>query len=123
MRMLLEQTAQRLAQDAHAAAVDHADARQSGEEGAVDELLASGALTDLSSNTDDIQAQLDKVASTSQVDSELAKLKGELAAASNTPAGLPAASETVEATTTPTSPTEAAGTHADNKSNGQEVSS
>ena len=30
--------------------------------GAIDELLASGALTDLSSTRDDIQAQLDKVA-------------------------------------------------------------
>jgi phage shock protein A len=48
--------------------------------GAIDELLASGALTDLSSSTDDIQAQLDKVAATSQVDQDLAALKGELAA-------------------------------------------
>jgi phage shock protein A len=56
--------------------------------GAIDELLASGALTDLSSNTDDIQAQLDKVAAASQVDSDLARLKSELAAASA--AGLPA---------------------------------
>jgi len=61
--------------------------------GAVDELLASGALTDLTSSTDDIQAQLDKVAATSQVESELAMLKGELATASAPPAGLPAASE------------------------------
>ncbi len=47
--------------------------------GAIDELLASGALTDLSSSTDDIQAKLDKVSSTSQVESELAALKTELA--------------------------------------------
>jgi len=47
--------------------------------GAIDELLASGALTDLSSNRDDIQAQLDKVASSSEVDRELARLKTELA--------------------------------------------
>jgi phage shock protein A len=46
--------------------------------GAVDELLASGALTDLTSSRDDIQAQLDKVASGSQVDRELAQLKAEL---------------------------------------------
>jgi phage shock protein A len=58
--------------------------------GAIDELLASGALTDLSSNRDDIQAQLDKVAGTSQVDAELAAMKSELAAAPV--AGLPAAS-------------------------------
>jgi len=57
--------------------------------GAIDELLASGALTDLTSNRDDIQAQLDKVAATSQVDDELAALKSELAAAPVP--GLPAA--------------------------------
>ncbi|HXQ61849.1 MAG TPA: PspA/IM30 family protein [Acidimicrobiales bacterium] len=58
--------------------------------GAIDELLASGALTDLSSSTDDIQAQLNKVATTSQVDAELAALKTALAAAPA--AGLPAGS-------------------------------
>jgi phage shock protein A len=47
--------------------------------GAIDELLASGALTDLSHPSDDIQAQLDKVQSTSEVDTEMAKLKAELA--------------------------------------------
>ncbi|MHB8595017.1 MAG: PspA/IM30 family protein, partial [Acidimicrobiales bacterium] len=59
--------------------------------GAIDELLASGALTDLTSNTDDIQAQLDKVATTSQVDEELAQLKSELAAAppGQLPSGAP----------------------------------
>ncbi len=46
--------------------------------GAIDELLESGALTDLTSSRDDIQAQLDKAASTSQVDQELAALKSEL---------------------------------------------
>jgi phage shock protein A len=61
--------------------------------GAIDELLASGALTDLSSNSDDIQAQLDKVAGTSQVEAELAALKIEIAAApvAGLPAGTPAA--------------------------------
>jgi phage shock protein A len=53
--------------------------------GAIDELLASGALTNLDAPVDDIQAQLDKVASTSQVDNDLAALKAELATAS--PAG------------------------------------
>ncbi len=48
--------------------------------GAIDELLASGALTDLSSSTDDIQAKLNKVSATSQVERELAALKTELAA-------------------------------------------
>jgi phage shock protein A len=46
--------------------------------GAIDELLASGALNDLDHPVDDIQAQLDKVSSGSQVDSELAALKAEL---------------------------------------------
>jgi phage shock protein A len=49
--------------------------------GAMDELLASGALTDLGQPVDDIQAQLDKVSATSQVDNELAALKAELATA------------------------------------------
>ena len=49
--------------------------------GAIDELLASGALTDLTSDRDDIQAQLDKVATSSDVDRELAALKAELAPA------------------------------------------
>lgn len=49
--------------------------------GAIDELLESGALTDLSSNTDDIQAKLNKVSATSQVERELAALKTELAVA------------------------------------------
>jgi phage shock protein A len=61
--------------------------------GALDELLASGSLTDLTSNSDDIQAQLDQVASTSQVESELARLKGELAPAGSPPAGLPSGPE------------------------------
>jgi len=50
--------------------------------GAIDELLASGALTDLTTSTDDIQAQLDKMAATSTVERELASLKRELAASS-----------------------------------------
>lgn len=46
--------------------------------GAVDELLASGGLTDLTTGHDDIQARLDKVASTSQVEAELSRMKSEL---------------------------------------------
>ena len=46
--------------------------------GAIDELLASGALDDLSTPVDDIQKELDKVSSTNQVDNELAALKAEL---------------------------------------------
>jgi phage shock protein A len=50
--------------------------------GAMDELLASGALNDLTTPVDDIQKELDKVTSTSQVDNELAALKLELGAGS-----------------------------------------
>jgi len=46
--------------------------------GAMDDLLASGALTDLAQPVDDIQAQLDRVSSTSQVDNELAALRAEI---------------------------------------------
>ncbi|MGH9017864.1 MAG: PspA/IM30 family protein, partial [Acidimicrobiales bacterium] len=60
--------------------------------GALDELLASGALTDLSSSRDDIQSQLDKVAATSQVDRELAALKSELGASPGRASGAPVAS-------------------------------
>jgi len=64
--------------------------------GAVDELLASGALTDLTSSTDDIQAQLDKVGASSQVESELAALKGELTATGTSTPSLPSAGEAAE---------------------------
>jgi len=49
--------------------------------GAIDELLASGALEDhVSGGTDSIQAELDKIGATTDVDSELARMKGELTA-------------------------------------------
>jgi phage shock protein A len=51
--------------------------------GAVDELLASGALDDASQplgHRDDIQAELDRIGATNDVELELAKLKGELPA-------------------------------------------
>jgi len=47
--------------------------------GALDELLSSGALTDLTSTRDDIQAQLDKAGGTSNVDAQLAAMKAQLA--------------------------------------------
>src|SRR5580700_9653228 len=61
--------------------------------GALDELLASGALNDLSTPVDDIQKELDKVSATSQVDNELAALKAELGAGggADTTAALPSA--------------------------------
>ena len=61
--------------------------------GAIDELISSGALTDLTSNSDDIQAQLDKVATTSDVDRELTALKAELAQGTAPAAHLGAGSE------------------------------
>jgi phage shock protein A len=49
--------------------------------GAIDELLASGALEDhVGGSQDYIQAELDKLGASSSVDSELARLKGEIAA-------------------------------------------
>ncbi|HTZ43201.1 MAG TPA: PspA/IM30 family protein [Jatrophihabitans sp.] len=53
--------------------------------GAIDELLASGALEDATGPAkDDIQQELDRMSSTSQVEAELARLKG-------TPTALPEA--------------------------------
>jgi phage shock protein A len=46
----------------------------------MDELLASGALTDLTNPVDDIQAQLDKASTTTAVDAQLAALKAEVGA-------------------------------------------
>ena len=47
--------------------------------GALDELMASGALDDaVSGPRDDIQAELDRMGASHDVDSELARLKGEL---------------------------------------------
>ncbi len=50
--------------------------------GAIDELLASGALEDHVGGTQDhIQAELDKLGASTDVESELARMKGELSAA------------------------------------------
>ncbi|MHB8328813.1 MAG: PspA/IM30 family protein [Acidimicrobiales bacterium] len=64
--------------------------------GALDELLQSGALEDVGGSTDDIQKQLDEVGTSSQVDSELASLKAELASGPSVhaPDALPAAAPT-----------------------------
>ncbi len=59
--------------------------------GAIDELLASGALEDLSTPVDDIQKELDKVSSTNLVDNELAALKAELGTGGGGAAALPSA--------------------------------
>ncbi|HEY3682834.1 MAG TPA: PspA/IM30 family protein [Streptosporangiaceae bacterium] len=46
--------------------------------GAIDDLLASGALDDLSGPRDDIQAELDRMGAGSDVELELQRLKGEV---------------------------------------------
>jgi phage shock protein A len=46
--------------------------------GAIDELLASGALEDFSGPKDEIQAELDRLGSTTGVDLELERMKAEL---------------------------------------------
>ena len=46
----------------------------------MDELISSGALTDLANPVDDIQAQLDKASTQSSVDTQLAALKAEVGA-------------------------------------------
>jgi phage shock protein A len=49
--------------------------------GAIDELLASGALEDhVGGQQDSIQAELDKLGASNDVESELARMKGELSA-------------------------------------------
>jgi phage shock protein A len=68
--------------------------------GAIDDLLASGSLTDLTTGRDDIQARLDKVASQGQVEAELASLRNELAASSAEALG---AGQTAARTETPAS--------------------
>ena len=65
--------------------------------GAIDELLASGALEDLSTPVDDIQKELDKVSSTNQVDNELAALKAELGTGSGSGGGSAAALPSADA--------------------------
>jgi phage shock protein A len=50
--------------------------------GAIDELLASGALDDASGTAkDDITVELERMSSTSDVELELSRLKGEIGAA------------------------------------------
>jgi len=63
--------------------------------GAIDELLASGALPDMLGGTkDDIQSQLDATSQGAQVDNELAALKAELGQADS--AALPAGGTATE---------------------------
>ena len=58
--------------------------------GALDELLQSGVLEDVGGGGDDIQKELDEVASASDVDNELAALKAQLGQGATPPPALPA---------------------------------
>jgi phage shock protein A len=72
--------------------------------GAIDELLASGALNDpTGTSTDDIQLELDRMSSTNDVESQLAAMKGQLSGAPATPA-----IEGAATTATPAAPAAAA---------------
>ncbi|MDA8264701.1 MAG: PspA/IM30 family protein, partial [Actinomycetota bacterium] len=61
--------------------------------GAMDELLASGTLTDLTGSSDPLQAELDKASGQGQVELELAQMKSQLAPPASTGA-LPAGAAT-----------------------------
>jgi phage shock protein A len=69
--------------------------------GAMDELMASGALDDLSASSDRLQAELDRGAAEPAVEAELARLKGELEGGTTTAkqlgSGAPEAQPAVEA--------------------------
>ncbi len=60
---------------------------------ALDELMASGALEDLSGTSDPLEAELQRTASRSQIEAELSRLKGELAGGSDKALEAPAAEE------------------------------
>jgi phage shock protein A len=64
---------------------------------AIDELMASGALDDVTappgSGQDDITRELDAMSSTSDVELELAKMKGELGGGADAPKGIDAGSD------------------------------
>lgn len=72
--------------------------------GAIDELLASGALDDATNGKDDIQLELERVASSSDVEAQLASLRRGLPAPAE-PRALPSASASASIATRPaTSP-------------------
>jgi phage shock protein A len=56
--------------------------------GAIDELLASGALDDLSTSRDALDAEIGQAVAATQIDAELAKLKAELPSAGGPPRAL-----------------------------------
>jgi phage shock protein A len=56
--------------------------------GAIDELLASGALDDLSTPGDRLETELGHAIAASQIDAELARMKAELPSAGGPPKAL-----------------------------------
>ncbi len=91
--------------------------------GAMDELLASGALPDLTGSSDPLQAELDKTSQQSQIELELAQMKGALAPpppsgvlGAGSPGGVESAPDTEavpgEIVDSPTAPAGASGTPA-----------
>lgn len=88
--------------------------------GAVDELLASGALTDLTGSSDPLQAELSRTSQGNQIELELAQMKSQLstggpsgqlgAAPAATPAAAPAAASPPAAAPPAAATDEAAGT-------------
>ncbi len=76
--------------------------------GAIDELMASGALEDASGTTkDDLTLELERLSSTSDVEQELSRLKGEIGQGA-APAGLPAGTSAPAAEAAPAIPVESA---------------
>ncbi len=75
--------------------------------GAIDELLSSGALDDpTGTSKDDIQTELDRLASTNDVELELAKMKGEITGGGSTQA-IEGASTANQTSPSPATPAEA----------------
>jgi phage shock protein A len=70
--------------------------------GALDELMASGALDDASMSSDRLQAELDRGFAEPAVEAELARLKGELPGGSTTAKQLDAPDE--DTTAAPAAP-------------------
>jgi phage shock protein A len=75
--------------------------------GALDELMASGALDDASMSSDRLQAELDRGFAEPAVEAELARLKGELPGGSTTAKQLDAPGEDTAATPATPAPAEA----------------
>jgi phage shock protein A len=70
--------------------------------GALDELMASGALDDASMSSDRLQAELDRDMAEPAVEAELARLRGELTGSSTTAKQLDAPAEDAAGAQAPT---------------------